>query len=318
MPGWEETVLAYLLVRPKDASVDKIPPIELELKFVDVTGPIAIPATSAETVIKVATGNTPARLPQRVDLIQTLDTRQFAINGALALEIKASATGLVPDLDQLVSLDALQKAVGIKFTNTHESLQVKEINTWGDAVAPRTERLWTLSLNGDVIRAADGPTEFKFPPARSTNLATVFQTYKDMDLTTLSEPSLKLGRTTEIAGLPIQPARNLPLWIGLGAGVVLLGGGALVALAKRRGAGTERPVRARDVFKMPGEVDGFAVVALLRRLGTSPLVSLREPQQAELQQDLQRVQKACFGSNGSTMSEADLRGVAEKWLRVAC
>ena len=317
-PGWEETVLAYLLVRPKDASVDKIPPIELELKFVDVTGPIAIPATSAETVIKVASGPTPARLPQRVDLIQTLDTRQFGINGALALEIKASATGLVPDLDQLVNLDALNKAVGIKFTNTHEGLQVKEINTWGDAVAPRTERLWTLALNGDVIRAADGPTEFKFPPARSTNLATVYQTYKDMDLTTLSEPTLKLGRTTEIAGAPLKPARNLPLWIGLGAGVVLLGGGALILLAKRRGTGTERPVRARDVFKMPGEVDGFAVVALLRRLGTSPLVSLREPQQQELQQDLQRVQKACFGTNASAMSEADLRGVAEKWLRAAC
>ena len=27
-PGWEETVLAYILVKPKDASVDKIPPVE--------------------------------------------------------------------------------------------------------------------------------------------------------------------------------------------------------------------------------------------------------------------------------------------------
>ena len=67
---------------------------------------------------------------------------------------------------------------------------------------------------------------------------------------------------------------------------------------------------------MPAEVDGFAVVALLRRLRTSPLVKLGESQQQELQQDLQRVQQTCFGSR-SQMSEADLRSLAEKWLRAA-
>ena len=38
-PGWEETMLAYLHVRAKDASVDKIPPVQLELKFIDLTWP---------------------------------------------------------------------------------------------------------------------------------------------------------------------------------------------------------------------------------------------------------------------------------------
>ena len=31
-PGWEETVLAYVLVRAKDASVDKVPPVKLFAK----------------------------------------------------------------------------------------------------------------------------------------------------------------------------------------------------------------------------------------------------------------------------------------------
>ena len=64
-------------------------------------------------------------------------------------------------------------------------------------------------------------------------------------------------------------------------------------------------------------VDGFAVVALLRRLRTSPLVKLGESQQQELQQDLQRVQQTCFGSR-SQMSEADLRSLVDKWLQAAC
>src|SRR6185295_13740602 len=92
-----------------------------------------------------------------------------------------------------------------------------------------------------------------------------------------------------------------------GAGAVILLGGLIFAFAKRRGPAKERPLRARDVFKMPGEVDGFAVIALLRRMGTSPLVKLRDPQRQELQQDLQRVQQACFGAK-SAMSETDLRG----------
>jgi len=318
-PGWEETVFAYLLVRPKDASVDKIPPVELELKFVDLTGPITIPAQSAETVIKVA-ANAPPRPSQKVELTQTLDTRQFSINGALSLEIKATATGLVPELNELLDLSALAKSVGIRQTNAHEGLQVKELNTWGDRVAPRTERLWTLSLNGDTIRTAEGPVDFQFPQPKTKDVAAVYQTYKDMDLATLPQPSVRLGRSVAAAagGVVLKPARNPYLWPGIGAGAALLVGALLFALLKRSVSDSERPLRARDVFKMPADVDGFAVVALLRRLHTSPLVTLREPQRQELQQDLQRVQHTCFGSNGSKMTETDLRSLAEKWLRAAC
>jgi|GEM_PF-385982 len=318
-PGWEETVFAYLLVRPKDASVDKIPPVELELKFVDLSGPVTIPAQSAETVIKVA-ANAPPRPVQKVEVTQTLDTRQFSINGALTLEIKATATGLVPELNELLDLSALAKAVGIRQTNAHEGLQVKEINTWGDRVAPRSERLWTLSLNGDAIRAAEGPVDFQFPPPKSPTVAAVYRTYKDMDLATLPQPTVRLGRTVAAAagGVVLKQPGNPYLWPGIGAVIALVVGGLIYALVKRGADASEKPLRARDVFKMPAEVDGFAVVALLRRLRTSPLVQLGAAQQQELQQDLQRVQQTCFSSNGSKMSEADLRGVVEKWLRAAC
>jgi len=316
-PGWEETVLAYILVRVKDASVDKIPQVEMELKFVDLSGPVTIPAESAETVIKVGTGIAPSRPASKVELTQTLDTRQFAINGALPLEIKATASGLVPDLGELLDLEAFKKAIGVKQINPHDGLQVKEINTWGDQVAPRSERLWTISLDGDPIRAAAGATEFQFPPPQSKDVTVVYQTYDDMNLAPLSQPSVMIGGTAMTGGVKAKPASRLALWLGACAVVALLGSGLLMLFAKRRTRTDDQPKRARDVFKMPHEVDGFAVVALLRRLRTSPLVNLREPQQQELQQDLQRVQQACFGAEVA-MSEADLRGVAEKWLRLAC
>jgi len=319
-PGWEETVLAYILVHAKDASVDKIPPVGMELKFMDLSGPVTIPAESAETVIKVAASNAPPRPAPKIEITQTLDTRQFQINGSLALEIKATATGLVPELDQLLDLGVLKKAVAVRNINPHEGLQVKEINTWGDEVAPRSERLWTIALDGDPIREADAPTELQLPPAKSKDVAVLYQTYRDMDLATLEQPSVKLGRTPTIAGAIAKVAPRLAPWqlAAGGTGLAVLIGGFIFALAKRGGPAKERPLRARDVFKMPGEVDGFAVVALLRRMGASPLVKLRDKQQQELQQDLQRVQQACFGSSKGVMSETDLRSVAEKWLRAAC
>lgn len=316
-PGWEETVLAYLLVRAKDASVDKIPPVELELKFIDLTGPVTIPATSAETVIKVSATAAP-RAAKQIEITQTLDTRQFAINGGLLLEIKATASGLVPELDQLLDLAALKQTVGVKQLNAHEGLQLKELNTWGEQVGPRSERLWTLVLNGDAIRAAEGPTDFQFPLPKAKDTAAVYQTYRDMDLATLPQPSVRLGRTAAAAagGVVLKAPGNPYLWPGIGAAIALVLGTLIYVLTKG-GDDSERPLHARDVFKMPADVDGFAVVALLRRMRTSPLVKLGETQQQELQQDLQRVQQTCFGGNGSKMTEADLRGLAEKWLRAA-
>jgi hypothetical protein len=75
-----------------------------------------------------------------------------------------------------------------------------------------------------------------------------------------------------------------------------------------------RPPRARDVFKLPTTIDGFAVVALLRKLGTSPLVKFSAAQKAELQLDIERVQTGCFGGT-ATLSSVDLKTLAEKWLR---
>ena len=305
-------------MRAKDASVDKIPPVAMELKFMDLSGPVTIPAESAETVIKVA-ADAPARPAQNIEITQTLDTRQFQINGALALEVKVTASGLVPELDQLLDLDALKKVAAIRSISPHEGLQVKELNTWGDAVAPRTERIWTLSLDGDPIRAADAPTQVPLPVAKSKDVTVVSKSYRDMDPITLDQPSVKIGRTQTITAMIAKVAPRLQPWqLAAGGAGVLVAIIMLVVFATRRGSTKERPLRARDVFKLPGEVDGFAVIALLRRMGTSPLVKLRELQQKELQQDLQRVQQACFGAKGGTMSEIELRGVAEKWLRAAC
>lgn len=314
--GWEETVLAYALVRAKDASVDKVPPIQLELKFIDLSGPVTIPATSAETLIKMVATPMPARPASKVEITETFDTRQFPINGGLTLEIKATANGLVPELDDLLDLAAFKQGVEIRQISPHEGLQLKELNTWGETVAPRSERLWTLTLNGDPIRAADRPADLSLPAAKSKDFLVQPQTYKDLDLVPLPGLSVRVDRVAAVSGAALSVPGHRPMWWLSVGGAVVVGLVGLLFLLLRSRRTAEIPIpRARDVFKMPAQVDAFAVVALLRRLGASPLVRLNASQQSELTSDVERLQQACFGGSGQPLSEAELRRVVDKWLR---
>jgi hypothetical protein len=239
----------------------------------------------------------------------------LTINVTLALENAATATGLVPDLEQLLDLPNDEAAIAIQHVNPHESLQIKELNTWGDEITPTSERLWTITLDGDAVRAATGPLEFQFPTPKVADATVTYQSYREMDLITLSESVVTLGPSSEgkAAELLANPAKYPVLWlVGIICGVI--GIGVILILFRRRGR--ERPLRARDVFHMPSDVDGFAVVALLRRLRSSPLIKLKEEQQDELQSDLESIEQSYFGAE-STLQEDDLRKIASKWLRCA-
>jgi len=312
-PGWEETPLAYVLVRAKDASVDKIPPVQMELRFIDLSGPVTIPATSAETLLKVAAGKPSPRPADKVEVTQTLDTRQFAINGSLSLEVAATASGLVPELEDLLDLSPLAAVAKVRQVTSIDPLMVKELNTWGEKVAPRTERRWSITVDGDAIRAADKATDVPFPTVKAANTTTVWRTYQDIDPVVLSKASVLLDRVKVAQGAgyvpPVAEDYSAYLYVGLAAVTAFV---VWITLRKRDTG--PRPPRARDVFKLPATVDGFSVVALLRKLGASPLVKFTAAQKSELQQDIERVQTGCFGGT-ATLSPADLKTVAEKWLR---
>ena len=312
-PGWEETPLAYVLVRAKDASVDKIPPVQMELRFIDLSGPVTIPATSAETLLKVGTGKPAPRPADKVEVTQTLDTRQFAINGSLSLEVAATASGLVPELEDLLDLSPLAAVAKVRQVTSIDPLMVKELNTWGEKVAPRTERRWSITVDGDAIRAADKATDVPFPTVKAANTTTVWRTFQDIDPVVLSKASVLLDRVKVAQGAgyvpPVAEDYSMYLYGGLAAVTAFV-----VWLTLRKRDTGPRPQRARDVFKLPASIDGFAVVALLRKLGSSPLVKFTPVQKADLQQDIERVQTGCFGGT-TTLSSDDLKTVAEKWLR---
>jgi len=316
-PGWEETILAYIQVRAKDASVDKIPSIQMGLEFLDLTGPVKIITQSAETMIKVTDQPTPPRPFHRVDIAQTLDPRNLDTTEEIVLDIKATACGLVPELEELLDLDAMSQGLPIARIDPHSGIMLREVNSWGDTVHAVSERQWTVTL--DAADLLDPPRQIELNlPEPKTEAAVAYQAYQEMDLIDLEDPVVTVGN-----GEPKTPAtdmlgeddRQLVYVAAIGGALLVL---VLLVLVARLTRSRERPLRARDVFQMPSEIDGFVVVQLLRALDGSPLVRLSDAKRSQLQEEMREVQAACFGSNGqSEMSEDELRRIARKWLRVA-
>jgi len=318
-PGWEETILAYIQVKAKDASVDKIPRIQMSLEFLDLTGPVKITAESPETLIKVTDQPTAPRPFDRVEMTQTLDQRSLDVSEEILLQIEATASGLVPELEDLLDLEALREQLPIARIDPHGGIVLQQVNSWGDTVHAVSTRRWTLALDATSLVDPPQRIQLRFPKPKIDATVT-YRTYDEMDLIDLDEPIATAGSGIEYKvsdEFAAQDHRRM-VYIAIGIGAALLAL-VLLGIAIRKIRSRERPLRARDVFHLPAEIDGFAVVQLLRALNGSELVRLSTAQRSEMQQDLQRIQAACFGSNGSAgITENELRQLAKKWLRTAC
>lgn len=316
--GWEETILAYIQAKAKDASVDKIPRIQMNLEFLDLTGPVKITTESAETMIKVTDQRTPPRPYDRVEVTQTLDPRSLDTTEEVLLEIKATACGLVPELDELLAMDALRQQLSVARIDPHEGTVLRQVNSWGDTVHAVSERHWTVALDATEIIAPPRRMELRLPKPKS-EAKVVCQAYVEMDLVDLDEPVATMGTGNAAAPTAERLTSDDRLWMvaaaGSGAIVLVL---LLFAVVYRVRRLRRRPLRAADVFHMPSEIDGFVVVQLLRALGASELVRMSSAQRSEMQQDVQGIQASCFDGNGQQrLSEEELRLVARKWLRLA-
>ena len=69
-PGWRETPLAYVLLKAKDASVDRIPELKMDLDFYDSLGPALLPVSTASQVIDARPEKASARPVDKLTLTQ--------------------------------------------------------------------------------------------------------------------------------------------------------------------------------------------------------------------------------------------------------
>ena len=309
-PGWNETVLAYIHVRVKDSSVDRVPPVAMELNFLDLSGPVTIPTESAETVIKVAPQSQPPRPVDQVQITQTLDPRQFNSAGALTLRVRATAVGLVPELEDLIDLSPISPTAKVRSVAPHAGTLVTSINSWGEKIAAASDREWTVVLDAEKARDAGGTATFSYPTAKRADVTLINQTYDDMNLVPVKGASVTIGE----AGVGAPAPRPKWVFAAIGASVLLIVGILTFVLLRLRGKQGPQAPRPRDLYRMPEHIDGFVVVRLLKGLAVNPLVGLGPDDNTAVRRDIERVQQAVFTPGAPGLSETELREIAGKWL----
>ena len=290
--GWRYTPYAYILMKAKGPEVDKIPPLRLDLDFLDTSGYVVLPVESPVVPVDASDADAPARPYEKLQLTQTLDERQ-AKDGKLILEVKAVAQGLAPGLSDLLDVSS----PGFEIVKTEDQpLSVSRFDPESEANTIVSERGWLVTFE-----ARDGlperPDTFRFPEPKVETSEAIYQRYVDADLAKV-EPLVDLE---ERYG---EPGRAWIYWTVGGVGLAI--GVGLLAWAVR----PRQAKAATDRYAMPDPLTPFAVLGLLRDIQLHDNLSAASDR--DLSAAIQELEMHYFARPGD--QEPDLRGIAQTWI----
>jgi hypothetical protein len=311
-PGWRETPLAFVLLQPKDASVDKVPPIPMDLDFYDRQSQVILPVSSQVILVDARPDNAPARPTEKVEVTQILDERD-AGHGKLTLDIKANAKGILGDLDSLLDVTV----PGFKVDKVDDQgLAVNSMDVDGDIVKPLTERSWlvTLSAAKDALtQARAGSASFKFPQPKSAEIKATYKRYADADVADV-DPNVALK------GLPLGTSRKW-MWATIAAAIAIVAG--VIAFVVRRARRKSKPELVQP-YNVPEHVTPFTVIDLLKRIEHDGELGLSSDQRRQLTTEILQLQERYFAphSNGDSATATspttpNLTYIATQWVRHA-
>lgn len=291
-PHWRETPIAYISLRALDATVDRIPSIQIDMDFKDNTGQVVLPVLSSTVLVDAAAEDPPPRPFGNVEISLLLDTRQ-ASDREIKLEVAMTGEGILPP-----PADILRPAPGYSFgpAGDEETLILKLEQRDGKVVAHSEQNAvlplkWNRALQNEV---------FRFPEVTLQGATVDRQQYRDADIVPADE-TVRLATGRSAGWAPVAWAIPV-IAIALAAGFLIR--------ANRR---THRVQESADVsFALPAKISGLSVLSLLERIRRSDRL-VNSADQAALTDDVRRIEEACFSPNGKR--DIDLEQVAGKWLR---
>ncbi|BDS05935.1 hypothetical protein NT6N_09750 [Oceaniferula spumae] len=297
-PGWSVTPYAYFLLKPKGPEIDSIPPMKIDLDFLDTSGYVVLPITSAAIPID-ASGKGDPRPHRNLKVTMTLDEREAEKENKIALEIKATAHGLVPPLDRILDLNIDGFDVSTEGDN---ELLVAELDVETDDGAPISTREWRLILTPQSDHL---PKSFAFPVLqKDLNLAEedalTLQQYDDVDLIpSSSEVTLGAGSKS-----------GFNAWLLLLAVPVL----ALVYwLISKNNKDPEAEVLAGP--QLPNTLTPVTAIAFLKRVHQN--ASLDETIERELMKEIESLEARSFSSDSNPPSQEELEKITAHWQQRA-
>jgi hypothetical protein len=293
--GWRVTPYAYLLLKARGPQVDKMPPVRLDLDFLDTSGYVILPIESPAVPLDASTASPPNRPVHNVKVTQILDERKAA-EGKLSLEIKASGLGLIGEIDSIVD----KNIAGFKFEKIEDpGVSVVKFDEDGAETSVVSERNYLVHYSTNTT-GDDAPKNFRFPKLLIPTDEIVYQRFNDADLVPAKE-EVVLG---EMYARP----KSMLWWLAIPAGCALLSLAGIAAWLRMR------PKEAVNDghLAIPEDLTPFALLDLLgkveRKNGFAP------DRQAQLRQTIQDVEHRYFAADANGTANPDLRRIAEEWV----
>ena len=296
IPGWRVTPYAYIALQAKGSEKDRVPPVSLDMDFLDTSGFVVIPVESTELLIDCSSEPT-IRPFEKLELTRTLDERQID-DGKLIMEVTAKAEGLIPELDQLIDLDLDDWEIVEDGISDQGCLP-----TSFDMESPRiqilSDRSWSVEYQ--VKDEAAKANQFAFTDVKFDAKENKIQRYDDADLVA-AESVITLEKD-------LAKPNYTWLWVSLPlAAVLLIGIGCLVLFRP-----AAKP-QVADNFEMPDQVNAFTVLSLLKDIKHKN--GIDQKQRDELNVSINRIEQFYFGEDKEA-EPGDLSSLASTWVSKA-
>ncbi len=287
--GWRLTPYAYLLLKARGPRVDKIPPLRIDLDFTDTGGYVIIPIESPAVPIDAAAKIAPARPLKKLKIIQSLDERQ-ADKGKLLLEVKASALGLIGELEDTLPFDPEGFQISKR---SNPGVSVAKFDEHSADPAVISERTWILTLEA---KPGQIPRKFHVGKVKG-NAEMTYQRYLDADLINASQE----------VDLEAHYGQVGYLWLWRAGAAALL---VLALLGFLMFRVLRRPAQSKEArWELPKHLTPFTVLGFLN--GIDQTNHLAEPEKVALKEAIVRLERHYFSKEGN--GSLDLRSIAETW-----
>ncbi|MEC9092821.1 MAG: hypothetical protein VX438_08970, partial [Planctomycetota bacterium] len=293
-PGWRITPYAYILLKARGQEVDVIPPVKLDLDFLDTSGYAVLPIESKAIPVDTQTNPPDPRPIQQLQITQTLDERRSG-EGKLVLEVKATARGLIPEFDEILDIQAKGFEV---IEEQDQGVSVSAFDSESNTIQLITEREWLLELKAKDD--AGRPTSFEFCSAQQSSTPMKYKRYDDADLVDVES---RVALDNQYG----QTKTGWLIWLGIAAVATFFG--ILTARSRFR-----RPALA-PAFKYhrPSKITPLSVISLLKEIKNDENL---EPDQAkQLESVIHEIEKHFFSSQSAEAPDLDKE--TDRWLSLA-
>lgn len=298
--GWVETPLAYVVLRARNAAVDRIPSFQLDMDFMDQPGQVVLPVMSQVEPLDAKDSDVANRPCGDLQIDLTMDEREWR-DGKIVVEIQARGQGVIPNLDKLFDCERS----GFDLETVDGNLSVSQFVSDGKQRLPQADRNWQLTyrrkadLKGDVL--------FPFPTLKSgvAPSAIEFKHYQDADLVTVDAAQAASG--VKLAGQFGNGLRNTVLALLLIAAVIAV----ILVLRRKKVSGTSASLD----LTAPADPTPFSTVAFLRRIRATHDQAMSDSEKAALNKQIAEIEAACFSREPA--KSMDFPSLIKKWLEVA-